>query len=91
MILGAEETTVDKCVPASAGDKGVYLYLFILNLFIYFWLHWAFIAVHGLSLVAVSRGYSLLRCAGFSLRWLLLLQSIGSRRASFSSCSTWAQ
>ena len=24
-------------------------------------------------------GYSLLRCAGFSLRWLLLLQSMGSR------------
>ena len=22
------------------------------------WLHWVFVAVHGLSLVAVSRGYS---------------------------------
>ena len=31
------------------------------------------------SLVAVSGGYSSLRCAGFSLRWLLLLQSTGSR------------
>ena len=28
-----------------------------------------------------SGGYSSLRCAGFSLRWLLLLQSTGSRRA----------
>ena len=35
----------------------------------------------GFSLVAVSRGYSSLLCAGFSLRWLLLLWSTGSRRA----------
>ena len=33
------------------------------------------------SLVAASRGYSLLRCTGFSLRWLLLLRSTGSRHA----------
>lgn len=38
-------------------------------LFIYFWLHWVFIAVHGLSLVAASRGSSLLRCTGFSFWW----------------------
>ena len=44
-----------------------------------------------LSLVVVSGGYSSLRCMGFSLRWLLLLQSMGSRRAGFSSCSTRAQ
>ena len=48
--------------------------LFIL--FIYFWLRWVFIAAHRLPLVAVSRGYSLLQWAGFSLRWLLLLQSM---------------
>ena len=58
--------------------------LFIL--FIYFWLCWVFVAARGLSLVAVSGGYSLLRCAGFSLRRLLLLWSTGSRRAGFSSC-----
>ena len=34
--------------------------------------------------------YSLLWCMGFSLRWLLLLRSTGSRRAGFSSCSTQA-
>ena len=45
----------------------------------FFWLRWVFIAAHGLSLVAESRGYSSLRCAGFSLWWLLLLQSTGSR------------
>ena len=34
---------------------------------------------------------SLLRCTGFSLWWLFLLQSTGSRRAGLSSCGTWAQ
>ena len=29
--------------------------------FIYFWLLWVFVAVRGLSLVAMSRGYSLVR------------------------------
>ena len=47
--------------------------------------------MHGLSLVAVSGGYSLLLCAGFSLRWLLLLWSTGSRCVGFSSCGMRAQ
>ena len=55
-----------------------------------FWLCWVFVAAHRLSLVAASRGCSLLRCVGFSLQWLLLLQSTGSRRAGFSSCGSWA-
>ena len=42
--------------------KFIYFYLF------YFWLPWVFVAAHGLSLVAVSRGYSSLWCAGFSLQ-----------------------
>ena len=49
------------------------------NKFIYLWLRWVFVAACGLSLVAASGGYSSLWCAGFSLRWLLLLQSTGSR------------
>ena len=36
-------------------------------------------------------GYSSLQCMGFSLWWLLLLRSTGSRHAGFSSCGTWAQ
>ena len=60
-------------------------------LFLFFWLHWVFVAAHRLSLVAAGGGYSLLRCAGFSLRWLLLLWSTGCRRAGFSSCGTQAQ
>ena len=35
----------------------------------------------GFSLVVASGGYSSLQCAGFSLRWLLLLWSTGSRHA----------
>ena len=45
----------------------------------------------GFSLVVASRGYSSLWCTGFSLRWLLLLWSTGSRCSGFSSCGTWAQ
>ena len=52
--------------------------LVFFGVFIYFWLHWVFVAVRGLSLVAASGGYSSLRCTGFSLQWLLLLQSTGS-------------
>ena len=67
----------------------VFYFKFICLFIIYFWLHWVFIAVRGLSLVVVSGGYSSLWCMGFSLRWLLLLQSTGSRCTGFSSGS-WA-
>ena len=68
-----------------------FLKKFIYFLVIYFWLRWVFVAVHGLSLVAVREGYSLLWCTGFSLQWLLLLWSMGSRCTGFSSCGTRAQ
>ena len=70
------------------------LSLFFFKLFtfiIYFWLRWVFVAARGLSLAVSNRGYSSLRCAGFSLQWLLLLQSTGSRHMGFSSCGTQAQ
>ena len=44
-----------------------------------FWLHWVFAGTCRLSLVVVSGGYSLAVCKVFSLQWLLLLQSMGSR------------
>ena len=69
----------------------ILLFFNLFILLIYFWLRWVFVATQGLSLVAASRGYSSLRCAGFSLRSLLLLRSRGSRRTGFSSCGTWAQ
>ena len=65
-------------------------FFFFINLFINFWLRWVFLAACGLSLVAASGGYSSLRRAGSSLRWLLLLQSTGSRHAGFSSCGLQA-
>ena len=71
--------------------QGFVSFFFLIYLFIYLGCGWVFVAEHGLSLVAVSGGYSPLRCAGFSLWWLLLLRSMGSRHASFSSCGTWAQ
>ena len=67
-----------------------YFLFFILNLFIYFWVCWVFVAARGLSLVAASRGYSSLWCVGFSLQWLLLLWSMCSRHVGFSSCGSWA-
>ena len=67
-----------------------YFFNFIYS-FIYFWLRWVFVAVHGLSRVAASEVYPSLRCASFSLRWLLLLRSKGSRHAGFSCCGTRAQ
>ena len=55
-----------------------------------------FLAVLGLRCCARAfsscgeRGLlSSLRCAGFSLQWLLLLWSMGSRRTGFSSCGSW--
>ena len=47
--------------------------------FLYFWLHWVFVVALGLSLVALSRCYSSLSCAGLSLQWLLLWWSTSSR------------
>ena len=55
------------------------IFFFYVYLFMYLFLSaWVFVAVHG-----PSRGYSLVAVPGFSLRWLLLLQSTGSR--------VWAQ
>ena len=76
-------------IPTGSQAPLPYNFFFFFNkfyLFIYFWLCWVFVAVRGLSLVVVSGGYSSLQCAGFSLQWLLLLRSTGSRRAGFSSC-----
>ena len=44
-----------------------------------------------LSLVAASVGYSLVAVCSFSLRWLLLLQSVGSRAQVFLGSRAQAQ
>ena len=61
-------------LPKSLNRKGKIFFFLI-----YFWLRWVFVAACGLSLVAASRGYSSLRCVGFSLWWFLLLWSTGSK------------
>ena len=47
--------------------------------------------LHGLSLVIVSTGCSLLPCIGFSLRGLPLLWSMSSRHVGVGNCGTQAQ
>lgn len=56
-----------------------------------FKLHEIFVAVQGLSPVAVSKSSSPLRSPGFTLPWLPLLWCMGSRSVGFSSCSTQAR
>ena len=70
----------------------------LINLFIYlfiFWLRWISIAARAFSSCG-EQGYSLLQCAGFSLWWLLLLQStaLGMRASvvvahGLSICGLW--
>ena len=62
---------------------GVELLGYIVVLFIFYFLK-IYLFIFGCV------GSSLL-CAGFSLRWLLLLRSTGSRCVGFSSCGSWAQ
>ena len=63
--------------PCSGSNTLAYFFFFsllllFLNLFIYFWLCWVFVAASGLSLVGARRGYPLLNgvrashCGGFS-------------------------
>ena len=67
-----------------------YFFLNLFILFIYFWLHWVFVAARAFSSCG-KRGLLFVGCMGFSFQWLLLLWSMGSRRAGFSSCGTCAQ
>ena len=99
-VFSARFTSLDSCFLVELGlliphylvsSATLFLKINLFYLFIYFWLCWVFVAMHGLSLVVASGGYSSLWCAGFSLQGLLLLRSMGSRRTGFSSCGRWAQ
>ena len=70
-----------------------YIYIFnkfIYFYFIYFWLHWVFVAAHGLSLVAVSEGYSSLRCAGLVAVASLVAEWLWLHCSGFSCCRAQA-
>ena len=76
-------SSLEKCLFRSSAlflKNFIYLFLAALSL----------LAVCKLSLVAASEGYASLRFAD-SLRWLLLLRSMGCRHADFSSCGTQSQ
>ena len=57
------------------------------------WLCWVFVLCELFPLVAMegAGGSSFLRFTGFSLQWLLLLQSTGPRCVGFSTCNSRAQ
>ena len=63
------------------------IFLILIIILLNFWLHWVFVAAHGLSLVVVSRHYSSLWTAGFSMHGLLLFWRTGSRCPGFRGCS----
>ena len=87
VFQGREDTVLDPTIVMEAVESGrfwrPFLKTFKKNFFFFlsFWLYWVFTA---LSLLVMSRSYSPLQCEGFSLRWLLLLQSTSSRCEGFS-------
>ena len=58
-------------------QKSTIFFFFYVFICFQFWLHCVFVALSGLSLVAVSRGSSSLQCLSFLLWWLLLLRCMG--------------
>ena len=60
-----------------------------INAYLGFWLCWVFTAGQAFSLVVVSGVTLELQYVAFSLRWFVLLWSIGSRHTGFGSYSTW--
>ena len=76
------------------GNFNHYLFKNFIYLFIYLFIFGcvgSLLLLRGRSLLVVSGSCSSLQCAGFSLWWLLLLRSTGSRRTGCSSCDTQAQ
>ena len=59
-------------------------------LFLDFWLSGVFVVLHRLSLDVANGDYSLLKYAGFSLWWHLVVEQTGPRHTGFSSSAAWA-
>ena len=81
--------TLDKALNPSGLVP--FFFFFLIYLFLFGCVGSSLLRASELSLAAASGGDSSLWSTGFSLRWLLLLRSTGSRRVGFSSCSTQAQ
>ena len=81
------------CAGAGIATVAIFFFFFFLtlkkNLFVCLGCVGSLL-LHGLSLAVVSGCYSSLWCTGFSLWWLLLVQSTGSRCMGFSSCGSRA-
>ena len=85
--VGHHSALVEFPVLYSMFSLVVYFFLkffFKINLFIYFWLRWVFVAARGPPLVVVSGGHSSLQCTGFSLRWPLFVVERGPQSARAS-------
>ena len=69
--------------------EGIFSIFFNIILFIYFWLHWFFVALRGFSLVVVNGGYSLVvvprfsHCSGLPCCGAQAVRCVG-----LSSCSS---
>ena len=92
-----EARRLQNCPPMASywGEQSHILsFFFLINLFYFIYFIFGCIGSSllrmGFSLVLASGSYSSLWCVGFSLQWLLLLQSTGSRRAGFSSYGSQA-
>ena len=72
------------------GPRVIYIciYLYFKNfIFIYFWLYWIFIAVHGLSLVVAPGGYPLVVVHRLLIAVASLIVEHGL--SGFRSCRAW--
>ena len=96
-IMGNESINVYPDLPKeTTGKIGKSKFIHLLEPlkknFFYFWLHWIFIAACGLSLVLVSRNYSLVVGHGISSSGSFsCCRARSLKHVSFSSCGFWAQ
>ena len=77
------------------GKNGIKLAHFLISnlfkfLFIYFWQHWVFIAMHRFSLAAVSGAYSLVEMCRL-LTSICFSGAEAPGHLGFSNCGVWAQ
>ena len=82
-------------------DNYSYLFLIYILIILFLFLCWIFVALHGLSLVATRRGYSLVcglctaeasHCRTQALdEWTSVVAAHGLSSHRLSNCGTWAQ